>query len=320
MSLGAVVALDTQQLLRAVCGVAFSRARMSAVYRFLRGVDPVTGEADPDTPLKLLTELDGAANDCIELTRWRDYLLRVKHAGFVSQTLLASKNAIVNAYAFYIRGRKAGVPKPKLDAVISRWVFGSLLTARYSASSETAFEQDLGRLAPPSVDDGPTVSYARSTTQWLRRLLVTTGRRHSYRPSRRRRPELQLRWRSGRRKSFLARGPSFQTSYCKTCSIHHRRGRAAREAHHLVPTTWLLSRGISDRRQVNQVANLADVGWHENNIIGGQSPAAYVPRLRDQLGIDDNRWGRMCAEHALPMGHPPARIVGVSRQKSNNLH
>jgi Protein of unknown function DUF262 len=37
MSIGAVVGLDTQQLLRAVCGVALGRARMLAVYRSLRG-------------------------------------------------------------------------------------------------------------------------------------------------------------------------------------------------------------------------------------------------------------------------------------------
>src|SRR5207247_10532511 len=45
MSEGAVVALDTQQLLRAACAVAFGRARMSAVYKFLRGLDPVTGDS-----------------------------------------------------------------------------------------------------------------------------------------------------------------------------------------------------------------------------------------------------------------------------------
>ena len=146
MSAGAVVGLDTQQLLRAVCGVAFGRARMSAVYRFLRGVDPVTGDADPERRLTRLSELDDAANECVELTPWRDYLLAVKHAGFVTEGLIASKNAIVNAYAFYIRGRKVAVPKRELDAVISRWVFVSLLTARYSGSSETAFEQDLARL------------------------------------------------------------------------------------------------------------------------------------------------------------------------------
>ena len=79
-------------------------------------------------------------------------------------------------------------------------------------------------------------------------------------------------------------------------------GRAAREAHHLFPTNWLRSQGIVDRRRVNQVANLAEAGWHENNAIGSQSPSVYVARLREQLRMDDNQWGRMCAEHALPLG------------------
>jgi hypothetical protein len=48
MSIGEVVGLDTQQLVRAACAVAFDRARMSAVYRFLRGVDPVTGMPIPN--------------------------------------------------------------------------------------------------------------------------------------------------------------------------------------------------------------------------------------------------------------------------------
>jgi hypothetical protein len=73
--------------------------------------------------------------------------------------------------------------------------------------------------------------------------------------------------------------------------------------HHLFPKAWLKERGVEDRKQINQVANLADVGWHENSAVGGkEGPAQYVPRLRDKLKIDDNRWGRMCAEHALPPG------------------
>jgi hypothetical protein len=47
--------------------------------------------------------------------------------------------------------------------------------------------------------------------------------------------------------------------------------------------------------------NLADVGWHENSVIGNRGPAEYVPRLREKLAIDDDRWGRLCAEHALPL-------------------
>jgi Protein of unknown function DUF262/Mrr N-terminal domain len=174
MSLGTLVGIDTQQLLRAVCGVAFSRARMSAVYRYLRGVDPTTGEADTAGRLKRLGQLDDAAKECMEPTPWSDYLLRVKHAGFVSQSLIASKNAIVNAYTFYIRGRKAGVAKSKLDEMIARWVFGSLLTARYSGSSETIFEQDLARVARLEPNDA-TVSYARSMTRLVRPSRATIG-------------------------------------------------------------------------------------------------------------------------------------------------
>ena len=84
MSQGTVVSIDTQQLLRAVCGVAFGRARMSAVYRYLRGVDPTTGEADAAGRLERLSQLDDAAKECMEPTPWRDYLLRVQHAGFVN--------------------------------------------------------------------------------------------------------------------------------------------------------------------------------------------------------------------------------------------
>ena len=83
---------------------------MSAIYRYLRGVDPTTGEADATGRMKRLEQLDDAAKECMETTPWRDYLLRVQHAGFVSQALVASKNAIVNAYAFYIRRSKGWCP------------------------------------------------------------------------------------------------------------------------------------------------------------------------------------------------------------------
>jgi hypothetical protein len=37
-------------------------------------------------------------------------------------------------------------------------------------------------------------------------------------------------------------------------------------------------------------------------MIGSARPSQYVPRVREKLGMDDNIWGRACAEHALPLG------------------
>jgi len=95
--------------------------------------------------------------------------------------------------------------------------------------------------------------------------------------------------------------------------------RAASEAHHLFPEAWLHARGIRERSRVNQVANLADVGWHENNVIGGRSPAEYVPRLRQKLAIDDDRWGRLCPEHALPLGWQSMEYEEFLRERRRRM-
>jgi hypothetical protein len=301
MSQGTVVGIDTQQLLRAICGVAFGRARMSAVYRYLRGIDPTTREADTDRRLKLLGQLDEAARECMEPTPWRDFLLGVKHAGFVSQTLVASKNAIVNAYAFYIRGRNAGVAKNKLDGMLARWVFGSLLTARYSRSSETIFEEDLARVARLEADDPD--GFVRALDDALGETITGDYWTHtlvSALETQKARAPAALAFRAAQ--VVLGTRALFSDQLLQNLlDPPAAAGRAASEAHHLFPKTWLHSRGIQERRRVNQVANLADIGWHENSVIGGGGPAEYVPRLREKLAIDDDRWGRMCAEHALQL-------------------
>ena len=302
MSKDAVVAIDTQQLLRAACAVAFGRARMAAIYRYLRGVDPTTGEADAAGRTKRLDQLDDAAKECMESTQWRDYLLRVKHAGFVAPGLIASKNAIVNAYAFYIRGRKTGVPKSKLDELIARWVFGSLLTARYSTASETVFEQDLARVANVKVGDADGFVRALDDAlgetitgdYWTQSLVSALMTQKARSPA-------ALAFRAAQ--VILGTRAFFSDQLLQNLLDPPVEGaRAASEAHHLFPDGWLQARGIRERRLINQVANLADIGWHENNVIGARGPAEYVPRLRQKLGIDDNRWGRLCAEHALPPG------------------
>lgn len=79
------------------------------------------------------------------------------------------------------------------------------------------------------------------------------------------------------------------------------------------------ARGIRERRRVNQVANLADVGWHENNVIGGRGPAEYVARVRQKLAIDDNRWGHMCAERALPLGWESMEYEEFLRERRRRM-
>jgi hypothetical protein len=294
MSKDGLIGIDTQQLLRAACGVAFDRARMAAVYRYLRGVDPITGEADPAGRRDRLNRLDEAAKSCMDPVPWRDFLLCVRHAGFINPSLISSKNAIVNAYALYIRGLRVGVPKPKLDELITRWVFVTLLTGRYSVSSETMFEQDLARVSELGAEDfvrvlddaiGQTVSgdyWTHSLVSSLTTQKLKTSAALAFRAS-----QVVL----GSRALFSdAMLREVMDPAAGTSGVTH-----------LFAPTWLNSHGVGERRRQNQVANFADIGTLEIRPSIGQGPLKYVSKVRAQLHIDDNKWGRMCAEHALPI-------------------
>jgi hypothetical protein len=302
MSEGAVVPVDAQQVLRVACAVAFSRARMSAIYKFLRGIDPTTSDPSPQDRKKRLDTLDLAANQCLESTPWRDYMLRVKHAGFVSQGLVASSSAIINAYAFYVIGQRLAVPKHRLDEAISRWLFGTLLTRRYSSSSETVFEEDLGRMR--SVQEGDADGFVKTLDDALSEKITGDYWTHTLvaaLETQRGRAPAALAFRAAQ--VVLGARALFSDQLLQNLlDPPGKGGRSASEMHHLFPKAWLQEHGVRDRRRINQVANMADVGWYENSIIAAHSPAKYVPRLRERLSMTDERWGSACAEHALPMG------------------
>jgi hypothetical protein len=223
------------------------------------------------------------------------------------------------AYAFYIRGRKVGVAKSKLDELIARWVFGTLLTARYSGSSETIFEQDLARVARLQPDDAD--GFVRALDDAMGETITGDYWTHalvSALETQKARAPAALAFRAAQ--VVLGTRALFSDQLLHNLFDPPAQGaRAASEAHHLFPEAWLHARGIWDRRRVNQVANLADVGWHENIVIGGRGPAEYVPRLRQKLALDDDRWGRLCAEHALPSGWESMEYEEFLRERRRRM-
>jgi hypothetical protein len=54
-------------------------------------------------------------------------------------------------------------------------------------------------------------------------------------------------------------------------------------------------------------------------VISGRGPAEYVPRLREKLSISDDRWGRLCAEHALPLGWESMEYMEFLRERRRRM-
>jgi hypothetical protein len=74
--------------------------------------------------------------------------------------------------------------------------------------------------------------------------------------------------------------------------------KSALERHHLFPRKYLERQGITDRRDINQVANYALVEWHDNIDMSDRSPAEYAPKYERQFPPEKLR--EMYRYHALP--------------------
>jgi hypothetical protein len=76
-----------------------------------------------------------------------------------------------------------------------------------------------------------------------------------------------------------------------------RSKKSAIERHHLFPKSWLIKKGISEIRDINQIANYALVEWNDNVKIADRAPSEYLPNYLNRFS--DNR-DKMIYWHALP--------------------
>jgi len=72
------------------------------------------------------------------------------------------------------------------------------------------------------------------------------------------------------------------------------------ERHHLFPKAHLKAKGITGRRSVNAIANMAYLDWPDNSHIAPDDPLTYWPAMTE--GLDPERLRRQAYWHALPVG------------------
>jgi hypothetical protein len=290
---------DPDQLLRVAIALGFERGRLKSVYQLLRGKDLETGEFSPERREAQFGVLKDAQAQVLNLTHWHLFLNTLIGAGFRSGEMISSQSALLYAYAFYLIGRiRFEVPEHLLQKAISRWFFASSLTGRYTGSPESVMDGDLNRIK--SVSDAPgyvtaldeVIASEMTNDFWSITLPANLD------SSSARNPELfayvAAQNRLGAPVLFSHRrvpeliDPALQTR------------RRALERHHLFPRAYLERLGITDLKQVNQMANYALLEWPDNLDISDKPPSDYVPALRERFSSSE--WNATQEAHALPEG------------------
>ncbi len=290
---------DPDQLLRVDVGFGFRRARLQHVYSILRGKDLETGEFSEERRVEQFDVLKRAQTHVLDLQNWHEFLKALVQAGCRSEQMVSSQTALLYSYAMYLIGKNDfHVDGYSLRNLIARWFFMTSLTGRYTASPESAMEQDLARLR--------TASSARDFGEVLEST-ISSGFTGDY-------------W-SINLPTELAtsagRGPSLFAYYAALSILNARvlfskmrvpelldpalkAKKTAIERHHLFPRGYLRKVGITDLREVNQIANFALVEWVDNIEISDRAPSDYYPEYAARFKPDE--LSEMVYWHALPEG------------------
>jgi len=285
------------QLLRVDVALAFRRARLEHVYSILRGKDLQTGEFSTERRDAQFALLREAQVQVLDLQHWHDFLKVLKRAGYIHPSLISSQTALVYTYALWLIGKRDfGLDPHTLRNLMARWFFMSSLTGRYTSSPETRMDQDLALLRGRTRGE----EFIQVLEQEMTAVLT---------------PDYWEVTLPNDLATASARNPGQLAYYAALCILDApvlfstmkvrdlldptvQARKQALERHHLFPRKYLERQGITDRRDINQVANYALVEWHDNIDISDRPPAEYAPTYERRFAPETLQ--EMYRYHALP--------------------
>ena len=284
------------QLLRVAAGLAFRRARLSAIYSVLRGKDLETGEFRDDAREQQFARMKDGQQRALDLKNWHGFMQCLRQAGFRTESMINSQMTLIYTYLLYLIGRtELRVSERELRSAIASWFFMASLTGRYTSSSESAMESDLALLRDC---EGPqeflhqlsrAEAIALTSDFWdvtLPNELATSAARS---------PSL-----AAFNASLVVQDAPvlFSATSVRDWWDPATTSPKSIERHHLFPRAFLAKSGSSNRR-INQIANYAYVEWQDNVAIADKAPADYVPKI--VATFSDEELSRMYRLNAIPL-------------------
>lgn len=288
---------DPDQMLRVSVGYGFRRARMKYVYSILRGKDLETEEFSEERRNQQFERLKEVQAKVLNVTSWHEFLKVVQRAGYVREDYISSQTNILYAYIYFLIGKHDfQVPAFELREIIARWLYMTSLTARYTTSAESQMESDLADLRNISTADefiallDKTISTQFTSDYWQINLPNSLSTSSSRSPS--------LFAYYAALNVLDAEGLFSQMKVTDLLHAGINSNKSALEKHHLFPKNYLVSLGVDDQSQRNQIANYALVEWSDNIQISDSSPKEYMKLMQERFGHEELR--EMYYWHALP--------------------
>ena len=296
-SYNTLLAIEPSHLIRMAVGVGFRRARLRYAYMLLRGKNLKTGKFSAEERQANLDKFKDALDKVMNLNNWHGFINIVGEAGYISNKLIASSNAVVFSYVLYLIAKY----DYKLDAIslrkcISKWFFMSTITYFYTGSTESEVENQFADLRD--------VNTAEEFIAYIDRIISTRFTDDYFKltlPSElNSAAAISPAWNGYIAAQIVLNNPMLfsNTPVSKYFIIGSSGTKNAIDKHHIFPKHYLEQIGYTNDRDRNQLANFTYLDYVTNIDISDKAPADYVNAYRQKLG--DEGYKKTCEQNALP--------------------
>ena len=139
---------DYNDMLRVSFMHMFTRGRLGQLVSLLSGRDFETRTYTEEIEADSFDKLSAGVMNFMNEYNFKNFVLAIRSAGFISPKLLRSKMTLDFCYTLFLILQKTGeVAKTDIKHYVQKWFVLSTLTSRYVGSPETQMDRDLREIA-----------------------------------------------------------------------------------------------------------------------------------------------------------------------------
>ncbi|MFQ5915023.1 MAG: DUF262 domain-containing protein [Nitrospinota bacterium] len=276
----------------------FKRGRLGDLVALLSGRNFDTRTYEEEIADASFRRLEQGLMQFMNETHFKRFLMIIRSAGFIEASMIRSQNTLNFAYVIYLVLRARGEQATQIESLVRRWFVMSVLTGRYSASPETAFDRDIRQ-----IDHVGATAYLKSIEEaelggpfWEAGLPMQMDTSVASSPYFNVFLASQVR---ANDKGFLSRDITVHDL------ILHKG-----DVHHVFPRNYLIKHGFT-RSRYNQITNYVMMQSEINVQIGDGPPCEYFSDLLNACRDGRSAYGGICnleelqanlAAHCIPEG------------------
>ena len=260
---------DYDDVIRVAFMHKFPRAKLADLVSLLSGRDFETREFKEEVIAETYAKLKDGVMDVFSEYNFKQFMIAIRSAGFISKKLVNSQMALDFAYTLYlILAQTREVTPSEVKRLVQRWYVLSVLTGRYSNSPESAFARDIrlineqGVVATLRDIEAATLSETFWNVAVVQNLMVTSTNNPTY-------------------LIYLAAQVMMNDVSLLSNNVLVRELIDGGDVHHIFPKAYLKEKGF-EKSSYNQEGNYAFLDTQVNKSIGKMAPNEYFPAARKQ--------------------------------------